>query len=128
IASLPADHWSARWVQTFNLAPGQYRVTVTADDGVRVFINNSLIMDEWHGHLPETYTADFTATNQAQTINVEFFDGTRQAYLTFELARIDGTQVIPVGTTATIIYDRTNGYFEPSLNTTVRYLLPAGVT
>jgi uncharacterized protein YraI len=126
VASLPVDHWSARWTQTFTLPEGRYRINIMADDGVRVYLNGSLILNEWHGHIPQTYTVDFLGTNQPQAINVEFFDAVLQAYLTFEMGRVDITQPSPTGVTATILYDRTNGYFEPNSASTVRYLLPAG--
>ena len=126
VASLPADHWSARWTQSFTLPEGRYRINITADDGVRVYLNGSLILNEWHGHIPQTYTVDFLGTNQPQAINVEFFDSILQAYLTFELGRVDITQPSPTGVTATVLYDNTNGYFEPNSTSTVRYLLPAG--
>ena len=129
IASLPVDNWSARWTQTFTLPPGQYRVAVTADDGVRVYANNNLILNEWHGHLPQTYTADFNAGNDPITISVEYFDSVAQAYLTFELGRVSSTGgAIPTGTTATVLYNQTSGYFEPSTTAPVSYLFPSGVT
>ena len=94
IVSLPDDHWSARWTQAFNLVPGQYRISIQADDGVRVYLNGGLILDEWHGHLPQVYTIDFTATNQLQTISVEYYDAILQAYLRFQLARVDGSSTV----------------------------------
>ena len=43
-----ADRFSVRWTRTLNLTPGRYFFTAHADDGVRLWVNNQLLIDEWH--------------------------------------------------------------------------------
>ena len=41
------DNFSARWTRTLNLPAGAYRFRVTVDDGVRLYVNNRRVMDQW---------------------------------------------------------------------------------
>ncbi len=127
VPAAPADHWSARWTRTMTLTPGQYRLSVTADDGVRVYVNGSLLINEWHGFISTTYTADFTIFDQQQAFTIEFYDGMRQAYLNVGLARID-TQppVISSQTNATIQLELVNAYIQPSTASSVQAVLRRG--
>ncbi len=51
-------NWSARWTARWNTpSAGYYTVTATADDGVRVWADNALVIDEWHDASPTTYAA-----------------------------------------------------------------------
>ena len=43
---LPVDHFTVRWTRVLNLAAGLYQIDVTVDDGVRVYIDNSIVMDQ----------------------------------------------------------------------------------
>ncbi|MCB0020665.1 MAG: hypothetical protein KDE09_22885, partial [Anaerolineales bacterium] len=40
------DNFSARWTRTVNFLPGTYRFSATVDDGVRLWVNNSLLIDQ----------------------------------------------------------------------------------
>ncbi|MDX1415640.1 MAG: PA14 domain-containing protein [Candidatus Promineifilaceae bacterium] len=42
------DHFSARYTRTLNLAAGTYRFTARADDGIRLWINGQLVIDQWY--------------------------------------------------------------------------------
>lgn len=41
------DGWSARWVGQFNFDSGTYFFRARADDGVRVYLNQTLMIDAW---------------------------------------------------------------------------------
>jgi len=45
--SVSADHFSARWTGYLNVTPGTYRFTATSDDGIRVWVDNALIINQW---------------------------------------------------------------------------------
>ena len=42
------DQFSARYTMNKNLAPGTYRISAKSDDGMRLWVNNQLVIDEWH--------------------------------------------------------------------------------
>ncbi|MGH7598587.1 MAG: glycoside hydrolase family 3 C-terminal domain-containing protein [bacterium] len=55
---LKSDGFSVRW--TGKLAPktsGAYRLSVMSDDGVRLYFNNTLVIDDWRDHAAETRSA-----------------------------------------------------------------------
>ncbi|MGB8648316.1 MAG: PA14 domain-containing protein, partial [Anaerolineae bacterium] len=57
-AGVPATDWSAKWDSTqYAPADGNYTVHVTADDGVRVWIDGNLVIDEWQNQPAATYSA-----------------------------------------------------------------------
>lgn len=73
-AQVFADNFSARWNRTFNLTGGTYRVSVRADDGVRVYIDGALYIDEWRVQAATTFTRDLVITAGNHTFTVEFFE------------------------------------------------------
>lgn len=42
------DHFSARYTRSMNLPGGYYRFTAKADDGVRLWIDGQLMIDQWY--------------------------------------------------------------------------------
>ena len=86
--SINVDHFMARWTETQNLAAGTYRFTVTADDGVRVYVDNALVIDGWVDQYNTTYTADKALTAGNHDIKVEYYENTGGAVAQFSFANI----------------------------------------
>ena len=40
-----ADQFSARWTRYIDVTPGNYRFTATSDDGIRLWIDGALLLD-----------------------------------------------------------------------------------
>ncbi len=91
VAGLPADDFSVRWTSSQALTGGTYRVTVSADDGVRVYVNGALIINEWHGASGQTYTADVNLPAGSHTFVVEYYEARGDAFINYNLAQISGT-------------------------------------
>ena len=86
--AVPVDTFSTRFERTINFNPGTYRFTARADDGVRVFIDNQPIIDQWHissGNVD--YTADRYMYGN-QSVRVEHYDEGAGALLNFNFATI----------------------------------------
>ncbi|MGC9467830.1 MAG: PA14 domain-containing protein [Anaerolineae bacterium] len=71
-----ADHFSARWTRYIDVTPGTYQFTVTSDDGIRVWVDDTLILDKWYVHPPETFTAEAYLAAGHHLIKVEYFEET----------------------------------------------------
>jgi hypothetical protein len=71
---IPSDGFSVRWIRTVPLEPGAYRFTATSDDGVRVWADDHLVIDEWHDHPAQTFTGDVNLTGANHTIVVEYYE------------------------------------------------------
>jgi beta-glucosidase len=72
-----ADDFSARW--TGKLIPtvsGKYRFGATADDGLRVYLDGKLIVEDWTEHAPTTRTGEVTLeAGRSYELKFEYFEG-----------------------------------------------------
>jgi pSer/pThr/pTyr-binding forkhead associated (FHA) protein len=82
---VPADNFSARWTRTLNFEGRTYRFSIQGDDGLRVFVDNTLIINEWHPApvAPITYTADVNLTPGQHALRVEFYESQLDAFVFF---------------------------------------------
>jgi hypothetical protein len=87
-AGLPADNFSARWTRDLLFQTQTYRVTVRADDGVRVWIDNVLLIDEWHVAAGISYTHDVNMTGGTHAVKIEYYEAIGGAAIQFAIAPI----------------------------------------
>ena len=85
------DHFSARWIKSQNFTVGKYTFTVTADDGVRLYIDNNLVLDKWINQPATTYNLDVNLTEGLHQITLEYFENTGNAVA--KLAYVNSTGV-----------------------------------
>ncbi|MAT98625.1 MAG: hypothetical protein CL608_15895 [Anaerolineaceae bacterium] len=88
-ANLPADYFSARWQRSLYFEGGSYRFYATGDDGLRLWIDNALILDEWHGATSETYTAEVTLSSGNHALLVEYYEATGLASIQLWWQRLE---------------------------------------
>ncbi|MCI0394727.1 MAG: PA14 domain-containing protein [Chloroflexi bacterium] len=74
-----SDQFSARWTRYIDLTPGTYRFTATSDDGIRVWLDNQLIIDNWNDHAVQTRTADRFVGSGHHLVTVEYYENGGQA-------------------------------------------------
>lgn len=74
-----ADHFSARFTGEFHFTGGKYRFTARTDDGIRVFLDDNLILDQWHVTSARTYTVDVDVSEGKHRLKVEYFEETGAA-------------------------------------------------
>lgn len=72
--SIPADNFSVRWTRTDNFATGLYRFAALTDDGVRVYVDGTLVIDEWYDRYLSWAVADRQMTAGVHTIVVEYYE------------------------------------------------------
>jgi hypothetical protein len=74
-AKIPADDFSVRWTRTLGFTAGSYRFYASCDDGVRIFVDGSLVVDAWRDQkLPNTRTGDIYLGEGQHTVVVEYYD------------------------------------------------------
>lgn len=72
---LPGDNFSVRWrSQTMFPTSSNYTFQVTVDDGVRIYVDDNLILNEWHDAASATYTVNPFITAGAHTVTVEYYE------------------------------------------------------
>jgi hypothetical protein len=74
-----ADGFSARWTRYIDEPAGTYRFTAVSDDGIRVWIDNELIVNEWNDHAVRTTNVDRTLSAGHHLITVEYYENGGQA-------------------------------------------------
>ena len=80
-AGVPNDNFSARWTRTVSFTAGTYRFRVTADDGVRVWVDNVLLIDDWTDGGTGEKTADAGLAAGNHTLKVEYYENAGDANL-----------------------------------------------
>lgn len=93
------ENFSARWTGKVKPAYTQtYTFYTTADDGVRLWVDDVLLIDQWHGVYGATqYSATISLTANVQyPIKLEFYDGGYDARIRLEWSSASQPrQVIP---------------------------------
>lgn len=85
---LPRDNFSVRWTRTADFPSGTYRFTVESDDGVRVWIDGGLVIDQWHDAAGKTYTVQTFLSSGTHSVRVEYYEHWGLAYIDFDYERI----------------------------------------
>jgi alpha-D-xyloside xylohydrolase len=76
LPEVPFDQWSARWTGRLR-APetGEYQFATVADDGVRLWVGGTLVIDDWRGHGPEYHSGRVTLEAGRQyDVRFEYYD------------------------------------------------------
>jgi LysM repeat protein len=69
-----ADEFSARWTTRVNLNTDHYRFCAMSDDGVRIWVNNQLVLDEWHPNNSVAYCGTTWAETGVYEVRVEYYE------------------------------------------------------
>jgi hypothetical protein len=94
--AIAPDSFSARYSGRFQIAEqGDYRFTVTADDGVRLWVNDRLVIDRWVIQSASTYTADVTLSPGMAKIVLEYFEEGGDASLQLSWAMLPAGPCYP---------------------------------
>lgn len=78
-ASVNRDNFSARWQRNLYLPMGRYRFTAVADDGMRVWVDDTLLIDAWQEEQVRSLGADITLLEGNHQIKVEYYEATGNA-------------------------------------------------
>jgi LysM repeat protein len=74
VPGVPSDNWSARFVQYRTLSAGTYRFVARSDDGVRIWVDDRPVINQWVQQSARTVTGDITLGAGTHSIRVEYFD------------------------------------------------------
>lgn len=73
------DHFSARYTRSLYLEAGKYRITAAADDGVRVWINGQLVIDQWYDSVATPMTVELDLNAGTAHIIVAYYENVGNA-------------------------------------------------
>ncbi|MDX1688727.1 MAG: PA14 domain-containing protein [Candidatus Promineifilaceae bacterium] len=87
--AIAPDGFSARWTAEVTLPEGVYRFVSRSDDGIRVWVNGTRIIDHWTVHSEAVDTATIPLDAGTHSIRVEYFENTGLALVSLDWERVD---------------------------------------
>jgi hypothetical protein len=72
--ALPADGFSARWARKLSFDGGPYRFRALVDDGMRLWVDDVLVLDAWSNGSQREVVADYTLATGSHNLRVEYYD------------------------------------------------------
>lgn len=86
-SGIPTDGFSVKWVGTFFFTGGNYRFIAIADDGIRVWVDDALIINGWQDQSKTMYFKDHDLRYGNHTVRVEYYDSRLDAIAVVNWAR-----------------------------------------
>ena len=81
-SKIPSDNFSTRFTKKLSVNQGTYLFSVKADDGVRVWVDNQLLIDNWKNvDVYETKSNAIFLNSGEHIIKVEHYEGGSTAFL-----------------------------------------------
>jgi hypothetical protein len=88
--SLPADYFSVRWTRSSGFTAGTYRFLTSSDDGVRLWVDDRLVIDAWYNQsLPNTHTGTLVLGEGMHSVRVEYYEAGGEAHAHVWWEKID---------------------------------------
>lgn len=86
----PRNHFAIRWtkIEVFE-EPGTYEITTVSDDGVRAYVDDKVVIDNWTNHRKATDTAQVELDTGPHELTVEYYDNNVEAEVSFEYEKVD---------------------------------------
>ncbi|HEU5321275.1 MAG TPA: PA14 domain-containing protein, partial [Methylomirabilota bacterium] len=81
----PRDNFSARFTQVRRLRPGWYRFQVRGDDGVRLWVDDELVINAWKDQPVRTYAADHYVRGGDTVLRIEYYERRVLARVAFDM-------------------------------------------
>jgi len=93
---LPNDNFSARWTRRVSLDGGDHVLRVRSDDGVRVWVDNNLVVDRWQDGDSGWIEEDHNVSSGIHEIRVEYYERTGDAFISFASWKKDQPDTPPI--------------------------------
>jgi glucose/arabinose dehydrogenase/chitodextrinase len=72
--SINNDNFSARYIKQHHFNTGSYKFETVSDDGVRLYIDNNLVIDRWIDQSSTPYSATVNLTEGDHEIKLEYYE------------------------------------------------------
>ena len=71
---IPADRFAVKATASIHLPSGDYSLQAESDDGIRVWLDDVMILERWDIHTPQIDEVKFSAIEGTHTLKVEYFE------------------------------------------------------
>lgn len=93
---IPSDDFSARWSRQVDFESGVYLLYAQADDGIRLYVDNDRVLNEWHDSGGrEIYSVEMTLTG-SHWLKAEYYEHGGNARVKFWWEKIGAVNTPPV--------------------------------
>lgn len=89
------DTFSVRWTRRAYFPGGVFRFVATMDDGMRIWIDNVLIIDAWGESVQHVVSRDYAVTEGRHNVRVDYQDRGGVATAVLDWTRIAGGNTYP---------------------------------
>jgi hypothetical protein len=90
-----ANNFSAQWKRNVEFEAGLYALKAMADDGIRVFIDGALVIDEWHNSAGNNIYSVQLELSGHHEITVQYYENAGKAKVNFEWELIEPANHTP---------------------------------
>ncbi len=93
-SSVPKDGFSIRWSGWLKPPKeGTYKLVTVSDDGVRFWIDDRMVVDNWGGHPPSRNEAAVELGTQPHKIRIDYFDNASSATMSLRWITPNGIEL-----------------------------------
>ena len=86
---LPSDSFGTLAATRVKIPKGRWRIRTTSDDGIRVWVDDELLIDDWTWHAPKRIDAEFVVKEEREVaFRVEHFELDGYAVLELDLEAV----------------------------------------
>jgi WD40 repeat protein len=88
--AVPVDHFSVRWTGWLKAPrPGRYQLATTSDDGVRLWLDGRLLIDQWRAQQGDRHEVTVDLTDRPHALRIDYFERIGSAFVNLRW-RLDG--------------------------------------
>jgi hypothetical protein len=88
---ISGEGFAVRWSRSADFAAAPYEFRATVDDGVRFWLDDDLLIDEWHDNAGQTYSRVADVAAGSHMLRVEYYQAGGDARIGFGFMRADLT-------------------------------------
>jgi hypothetical protein len=103
LPTVTANDFSVRFTSTQTYLAGRFQFQITANDGIRLYIDGVLVLDDFSENDLTTYTIEQDLTEGDHTLSVEFFNADGDAILQVQWFLVASETSTPVPTSTPIV-------------------------
>lgn len=107
--SINPDNFSVRWTRRPSFENGRYLFTTQSDDGVRLFIDDRLVIDQWRELNGDKFTYEVNLGKGSHKLRLEYFEKGGRALAKLSWKRLGDVQA-PVGNLITCVPPQPKNY------------------
>ena len=86
---LPADNFSVRWTRTTPFDTGRYRFYAIVDDGFRLYVDDTLVLNAWSDGGRREVRAELRLQAGYHSLRAEYYERTGDAQVSLNWERLD---------------------------------------